>query len=66
MQSLAENQSFLDGNKRIAWICGKLFLALHGRNLQVSDAEGAELFLKRLPTGMSVPDLAAWIEAHLD
>jgi death-on-curing protein len=30
MHSLAENQPFLDGNKRIAWICGKVFLQIHG------------------------------------
>jgi death-on-curing protein len=25
MQSLAENQSFVDGNKRIAWLAGNVF-----------------------------------------
>lgn len=30
MHSLAENQPFVDGNKRIAWICGKVFLQVHG------------------------------------
>lgn len=46
MQSLAENQPFVDGNKRIAWICGKLFLQLHGVTMHATDEEGRELFLR--------------------
>ena len=65
MQSLAENQPFADGNKRIAWICGKLFLQIHGYTMHATDEEGKELFLDCIANGMSVPELAAWINGHI-
>lgn len=65
MQSLAENQPFVDGNKRIAWICGKLFLQLHGLTMRATDQEGLDLFLNRIANGMTVEELAEWIDRHL-
>jgi death-on-curing protein len=64
MNSLAENQPFIDGNKQIAWICGKIFLQIHGFTIQATDREGLDLFLKRIANGMTVPELAAWIDRH--
>jgi len=64
MHSLAENQPFIDGNKRIAWICGKIFLQIHGFTIQATDREGLDLFLNRIANGMTVPELAAWIDRH--
>jgi death-on-curing protein len=64
MQSLAENQPFVDGNKRIAWICGKVFLELHGVSMEASDAEALELFTDGIAEGMTVAALAAWIDHH--
>jgi death-on-curing protein len=65
MQSLAQNQPFVDGNKRIAWICGKLFLQLHGLTLRATETEGLDLFANQIATGMSIDELTAWIENHL-
>ncbi len=65
MQSLAENQPFVDGNKRIAWICGKLFLQIHGYTMHATDKEGAELFLERIANGMTIEDLSEWISRHI-
>jgi death-on-curing protein len=65
MQSLAENQPFVDGNKRIAWICGKVFLQLHGFTMHATDEEGLELFCNRIANGMTVEELADWIGRHL-
>ncbi len=64
MQSLAENQPFVDGNKRIAWICGKVFLGLHGVSMKATDAEALELFTDGIAKGMTVAALAAWIDRH--
>ncbi len=61
MQSLAENQPFVDGNKRIAWVCGKLFLQLHGFTIRASDQEGLDLFLNRIANEMTVEELDDWI-----
>jgi death on curing protein len=65
MQSLAENQPFVDGNKRIAWISGKVFLQLHGYTMHATDREGLELFVDRIANGMTVEELADWINRHL-
>jgi len=65
MQSLAENQPFVDGNKRIAWISGKLFLQIHGLTMHATDDEGLDLFLNRIATGMTIFELAEWIERHM-
>ncbi len=48
MQSLAENQSFVDGNKRIAWFAD----------------EGNALFRSRIANGMTIRELASWLESH--
>ncbi len=65
MQSLAENQPFVDGNKRIAWICGKLFLQLHGLTIAATDHEALDLFVNRIANGMTVPELADWLGRHM-
>ena len=65
MQSLAENQPFIDGNKRIAWIRGKLFLQIHGYTMTASENDVKVLFMERIACGMSVDDLAKWIGRHI-
>jgi death-on-curing protein len=65
MQSLAENQPFVDGNKRIAWLSGKAFLRFHGLAIHATAEEGVELFASRIANGMTVPELAQWIDRHV-
>lgn len=64
MQSLAQNQSFIDGNKRIAWICGKVFLHVHGMTMGAPTEDVRALFVERIAAGMTVEDLANWIALH--
>jgi len=64
MQSLAQNQTFVDGNKRIAWVAGKLFLRIHGFDLQATDVEALDLFMNRVAGSMTVDELAVWLEQH--
>jgi death-on-curing protein len=65
MQSLAENQPFVDGNKRIAWISAKLFLQIHGVTMYATDEEALDLFTNRIAAGMTVEEIADWISRHL-
>jgi len=51
MQSLAENQSFVDGNKRIAWICAKVFLQINGATMHATEAEGYDLLVNGIASG---------------
>jgi death-on-curing protein len=64
MQSLADNHSFADGNKRIAWFAGKASLNLNGYKLRAAADDGNALFRARLANGMTVPELAFWLESH--
>jgi death-on-curing protein len=64
MQSLAENQSFVDGNKRIAWLAGNAFLRVNGFDIVASAEEGNELFREQIAKDMTVEELAAWLDLH--
>jgi death-on-curing protein len=64
MQSLAQNQSFVDGNKRIAWIAGNTFLHLNSFTVIANPEEINALFRERIAKGMTVDDLARWIESR--
>ncbi len=65
MHSLAENQPFVDGNKRIAWISGKVFLQIHGYTMHATVEEAKALFLDHIARGMSVRELGEWVERHI-
>src|SRR6266700_3965012 len=43
LRSIAQNQAFIDGNKRIAWIATRVFLAANGIDVHVSLEEGLQL-----------------------
>jgi death-on-curing protein len=45
LRSIAQNQSFIDGNKRIAWIATRVFLAANGLDLLATVDEGLQLML---------------------
>lgn len=61
MQSLAENQCFVDGNKRVAWLSAKLFLRINGLTVDASAAEGLDLFTQRIACGCTVEEIADWL-----
>ena len=65
LKAAALMQSLADGNKRIAWICGKVFLQIHGFAMHATDEEGLDLFCNRVANGMTVAELAEWISRHL-
>lgn len=64
MHSLAQNQPFVDGNKRIAWLAGNAFLDVNGLNIIASAEEGNDLFRERIANGMTVDELADWLQSH--
>ena len=61
MQSLAENHCFVDGNKRIAWICTKVFLQLNEVTMHAGDVEGLDLLVDRVAHKISIVEIADWI-----
>jgi death on curing protein len=59
-QGIAESQSFLDGNKRLALVAMLTFLEVNGYSVPVSDRELAEWIIG-LSAEMSAEDLASRI-----
>ena len=66
LQSLIQNHSFIDGNKRVAFATTAIFLRMNGYRLKV-EADNGESFLideviqKRFP----IKDIATWLETYM-
>lgn len=62
---LAKNHAFVDGNKRVAFIAGGLFLRLNGWRLKAEQAEATLVILSVASGAMSEDELAEWIGRHI-
>ena len=62
---LARNHPFLDGNKRTAHVCYRVFLALNDANLIASEEEKYVNMLALAEGSLSEGDFAAWLRGHL-
>jgi death-on-curing protein len=67
LQSLIQNDSFVDGNKRVAFATTAIFLRMNGYRLQIN-AGAAETFLidKVIQERVPVQDIAAWLETCME
>lgn len=61
---VACNHPFIDGNKRTAFVCIELFLALNGFTLTASDADCVATMLALAAGDLAESELAAWIRTH--
>ena len=66
LQSLIQNHSFIDGNKRVAFATTAIFLRMNGYRLQVEPDNGEsflidEVIQKRIP----IKDIATWLETKM-
>lgn len=63
-QSIDNNQALVDGNKRLAWLVTKVFLAINGLRL-VAPADAGDHFMLDLVAGHAPLDtIASWIREH--
>jgi len=62
--SMIKNHPFVDGNKRSAFLCLKIFLALNGVILISSDDEMYGFILSIADGSSELLEIADWIEAH--
>ena len=62
---LARNLPFVDGNKRTAHACYRVFLALNDANLVASEEEKYVQMLALAEGTLSEPDFAAWLRPRL-
>ena len=61
---LSRNHPFIDGNKRTAFVCMELFLALNGYQLVASDVDCVQTMLVVAAGDLDEPGLAAWLRSN--
>ena len=65
IHSLARNHALVDGNKRLAWSAARTFCLLNERDIG-HDVDEAERFVLAVAAGeVDLPEIAAWLDAHL-
>lgn len=62
---LANNHPFVDGNKRTAHVCYRLFLALNGVELVATDEAKYIAMLGLAEGSLSESEFAKWIRQHI-
>ena len=63
--SLASNHPFVDGNKRTAYVCMRLFLKLNGLDIQADKAEKIRVTLDLAAGKITREALETWLRDHL-
>ncbi|KPK98667.1 MAG: hypothetical protein AMJ95_03360 [Omnitrophica WOR_2 bacterium SM23_72] len=64
--SIVKNHPFMDGNKRTAYICGRLFLRLNDHDLACDHARLKDLILNIATSKASLDDVKDWFEINID
>jgi len=65
LESLARNHPLIDGNKRLAWVATRYFLAVNGHDLAVIPARQIDDFVRSVAQGQpDLPMIATWLAAH--
>lgn len=62
---IARNHPFIDGNKRTALIAARTFLLLNGRDLEASQEEKYQTFIRLAEGTISEQQLAYWIRQNI-
>lgn len=63
-ESVDNNQALVDGNKRLAWLSTKVFLAINGLRLEATVEEGERFMLDVVAGHADLAAIADWLEAH--
>jgi death-on-curing protein len=61
---IARNHPFIDGNKRTAFVCCELFLALNGIALAADDGNCVSTMLALAAGDIGEAEFAAWLRSH--
>jgi len=62
---IARNDGFIDGNKRTAWVAGRIFLAENGLKIRFEQADGYRFMLAVADGTMDETATAAWFRSRL-
>ncbi|MCP4600098.1 MAG: type II toxin-antitoxin system death-on-curing family toxin [Proteobacteria bacterium] len=60
--SLTKNHPFVDGNKRTAYVCMRLFLKLNGKDINASKEEKVRIMLDLAKGAIDQSGLTEWIK----
>lgn len=63
---LARNHPFIDGNKRTAHVCYRVFLQLNGSNLLASSEEKYAAMIGLAEGSLSEAEFAQWLREHIE
>jgi death-on-curing protein len=63
-QSLDNNQALVDGNKRLAWLTTKVFLAINGQQLRASADDGERFMVEIVAGPAGLEAIAGWLAEH--
>lgn len=63
---LARNHGFVDGNKRVAWVAARLFLADNGYRLRFDPADAVRAVEALAADTLDEDELAAWFRDRLE
>lgn len=62
---IASSHGFSDGNKRTAWVIGRLFLAINGETLAFREVDAINFMLSVAAGESTEQQTAHWIRQHL-
>ena len=63
---LVKNHPFIDGNKRTAHVCYRVFLQLNGSNLLASSEEKYAAMIGLAEGSLSEAEFAQWLREHIE
>jgi len=65
LYSLSSNHPFVDGNKRTAYICMRLFLKLNGKDFKATEEEKIELMINVASQRHKDDEIIDWLKQHI-
>lgn len=67
LQSLCQNDAFVDGNNRVAFATTAIFLRMNGYRLKVEADNGKSFLIERvIKARTDIQEIAAWLEKHMN
>lgn len=63
---LARNHAFIDGNKRVAWLSARMFLAVNGVSIRFEIDEAIATVFALAAGDLGEDELADWLRARIE
>ena len=63
---LVKNHGFLDGNKRVGFVCAATFLVMNGQAITATEQDAAEFVLNVDAGSVEEVEVATWIRENIE